>query len=180
MKQGWNRRVAGLIGLALLTTGCGLFGPKTPPPPCPPVLILKDAGSLTRYKPDAGKDITDVIFQGKIVDFKGLCDYNKERTRVTINLNIAFDMTRGPANKSRKAAFGYFVAIPRFHPAPQGKRIFPLSADFPENSTRVRINDEVTLEIPIDRKVKRSEYAVYIGLDITQEELRANRQVTKF
>lgn len=180
MNAGWKRRMAGVLGLAMLAGGCGLFDEKKPPPPCPPIFVLKDAGKLTRYKPGAGGDITDVLFQGNIFDFRGLCEYNKERTRVEIKLSIAFEMLRGPANTDRKAVFGYFVAIPKFHPAPQGKKTFPLTTEFVENTTRVRLTDEINLEIPIDRKVKRSEYAIYIGFDLTQDELKENRSRTRF
>ncbi|MBT5049172.1 MAG: hypothetical protein HOM58_11785 [Rhodospirillaceae bacterium] len=180
MNAGWKKRMACVLGLALLAGGCGLFTERKPPPPCPPIFVLKDAGSVTRYKPGPGSDITDVLFHGKIIDFQGLCEYNSERTRVEISLSIAFEMSRGPANTDRKADFAYFVAIPKFHPAPQGKKIFPLATSFVENTTRVRLTDEITLEIPIDKKVKRQAYATYIGFDLTQDELKENRRRTRF
>lgn len=180
MNSGWKRRIAALVGGALMLGGCGLFSPKTPPPLCPPIFVLKEAGNLTRYKPGSSKDITDALFQGRIVDFRGICEYNKERTRVEIKLNIAFDISRGPANVDRKAKFAYFVAIPKFHPAPQGKKILPLDAAFTENTTRVRLNDEITVEIPIDRSVEREKYAIYIGFDLTRDELKENRREKTF
>ena len=180
MNSGWKRRMAGVLGLALLASGCGLFEEKKPPPPCPPIFVLKAAGDITRHKPGPGSDITDVVFRGNIFDFRGLCEYNKARTQVEIKLSIAFEMLRGPANTDRKADFAYFIAIPKFHPAPQGKKIFPLSTNFVDNNTRVRLTDEITLKIPIDRKVKRSEYAIYIGFDLTQQELKQNRSRTRF
>ena len=166
---------AGLTG-----AGCDSFLNRKPPPPCPPVYILKDAGSLTRYKPGAGRDIIDVLFRGQIVDFKGVCDYNKERTKVTIELGIAFELLRGPANRDRKATFGYIVAIPHFYPAPQGRNIFSLKVQFAERDSRVTAADNVQITIPLDPKKALDEYGVYLGFQLTRQEVEDNRKVTKY
>src|SRR5690606_8384462 len=116
-------------------SGCETLGitEKNPVPPCPPVLMLRDAGTLTRYAPGRGRDITDIDFQAEIADFRGTCEYNKERTEVDIVLNVVFSVLRGPADTDRAAAFEYFVAIPHFHPAPEGKRTLPVSVRFTGN-----------------------------------------------
>ena len=180
MKASKSKRLLMVVALALFSAGCGTIFKQTPPPECPPIFILKDAASLTRYKSGAGKDITDVLFQGKIVDFRGVCDYNKERTEVKIDLKIAFELSRGPANRDRKAAFQYFVAIPRFHPAPQGRKTFSIVAEFVKQAMRIRIDDEIQMVIPLDSKVRRDEYAAYLGFQLTRQELEDNRRVTKF
>lgn len=174
------RRLLILATLALFSAGCGTVFDRRPPPKCPPIFILKDAGSLTRYTPGAGKDITDVLFQAKIIDFRGVCDYTKDRTMVEIDLDLAFDLVRGPANRDRKAAFQYFVAIPRFHPAPQGRNTFSIRATFAGQATRTRTNDRIQVEIPLDPKISRDDYAIYLGFQLTRQELEENRRVTKF
>ena len=180
MNAGYLRRMVCVFGLAALAGGCGLFEEKKPPPPCPPIFVLKDAGKLTRYKPSSGNDITDILFQGNVIDFRGFCEYNKPRTEVEITLSIAFEIQRGPANTNRKADFGYFIAIPKFHPAPQGKKVFPLNTVFEDNTTRARLTDEISLTIPLDRTVRRSEYGIYIGFDLTQDELKDNQAGRRF
>ena len=180
MKVPVPKRLMIVLALAVFAAGCGNIFNRAPAPKCPPILILKDAGSLTRYAPGTSKDITDVLFQAKIVDFRGICDYNKERTRVEIDLNLAFDLLRGPANRDRKASFEYFVAIPRFHPAPQGRNTFSIDAAFDGQATRARSTDRIELEIPIDPKLDRETYAIYLGFQLTRQELDDNRRVTKF
>ena len=181
MKVIFSKRLLTVVALALFSAGCSssIFD-RRPPPSCPPIFILKDAGSLTRYKSGTSKDITDVLFQGKLIDFRGLCEYNFERTEVKIDLNLAFDLSRGPANRDRKAAFQYFVAIPRFHPAPQGRNTFSINAEFPGQASRLRINDDIQIVIPLDPKVSRGDYAIYLGFQLTRQELKDNRRVTKF
>ncbi len=131
---------------------------------------------MVRYRPGPGRDVTDVLFSATVVDFRAQCKYNRKRTEVDIDLSVVFDVRRGPADSSRKAAFGYFVAIPQFHPAPQGKQVFPTSVDFEGNQTRVRYGDKIELTIPLDPKRSRRKYAVYIGFQLTAAEVEANRR----
>jgi len=161
--------------LALAFGGCEVLNPSVQPP-CPPVLVLKDAASMVRYQPGPGRDITDVLFRADIVDFLGLCKYNRKRTEVDIDLSVVFDVRRGPADRTRKSTFDYFVAIPRFHPAPQGKQVFPTTVSFEGNRTRLRYRDKVKLAIPLDPKRSRDDYAVYLGFQLTPEEIEANRR----
>ena len=151
MTASMYKRLPVVLVLVLFSAGCGLFTGKKLPPPCPPTFILKDAGAMTRYKPGGGKDITDVLFQAKILDFRGMCDYSRDRKEVDIELELTFEMLRGPANRDRKVAFDYFVAIPHFHPKPQGKSTLAIAAEFPGTGTRFRTKDKVELVIPLDR-----------------------------
>jgi len=180
MKATFSRRLLIVVALAFLSAGCGSVFDNRPQPRCPPVFILQDAGSLTRYKPGSSRDITDVLFQGKIVNFVGACDYNDARTEVKIDLNLAFDLSRGPANRDRKAAFQYFVAIPKFYPAPQGRSTFSIVAQFAGQDTRTSASDEIQLVLPLDPKVPRDAYAIYLGFQLTTAELEDNRRITKF
>lgn len=163
------------LAAAMLVAGCTLFEKKVPPP-CPPVSVLAEAGSLVRYRDGPGRDLTDVLFEGAISNFVGNCLYRENNTRIAVELSIVFDLKRGPGNRDRKAAFQYFVAIPRFHPAPQGKRRFPLRVEFPGNRSRVRVTDVIELEIPIARGQMGTDYPVYIGFQLSPDELRDNRQ----
>ena len=167
--------VRGCVVLAaLLVAGCGLFK-KEGPPPCPRVSVLSDAGKLVRYREGPGRDLTDVLFEAGISKFVGECAYRDNNTRVTIELSVVFDLRRGPANRDRKAGFEYFVAIPRFHPAPEGKRRLPIRVEFPGNRTRSRVTDVLEVEIPIAKGSKGTDYPVFIGFQLSASELRENR-----
>lgn len=180
MKASLSARLLAVMAVAMLGAGCGLLPGDTPAPNCPPIFVLKDVGTLTRYGPGSGKDITDVLFQAKIADFRGVCDYNKKLTKVTIDLVLTFELSRGPANRDRKAAFQYFVAIPHFHPAPEGRRTFPITVEFAPQLQRASPQDEIQLVIPLDPKRPLDDYAIYLGLQLTREELEDNRRITKF
>ncbi len=164
-----------LAAIFPLLSACGAFGSKKPAPRCPAVLLLKHANSVSYFKPGPGRDITDVLATIAITDFKGECEYNRKRTEVNIKLNVAFDVRRGPADRSKVTDFRYFVAIPKFHPAPQGKSVFPLQAQFRGNQTRLNLIDEVNLKIPMPPYPKVDEYTIYMGIQLTPQQLKYNQ-----
>jgi hypothetical protein len=164
-----------VVAIIPLLSACGAFGSKTPPLRCPEVLLLKHANSVTYFKPGPGRDITDVLATIAITDFRGECEYDRKRTSAKITLNVVFDVRRGPADRKKSADFRYFVAIPKFHPAPQGKSIFPLQAKFQGNQTRLNLIDEVRLEIPMPPRPKIDEYSIYMGIQLTPQQLEYNQ-----
>lgn len=163
------------MALALLATGCSMFD-RSVPPPCPPVLVVQDASTFTQYRPGPGRDVIDVVFQGRLADFRGGCTWNRSRTQVDLEIGIAFDVERSPANRSRKGRFSYFVAIPAFYPAPEGKRIFPVDVAFPENVLRMRAHQTVRLSIPVAAGRRFDDYPVYIGFQLAPDEIEQNRR----
>jgi hypothetical protein len=165
-----------LAASALVLSGCSVFERSGPPPPCPPVLLLKDTQNLTSYKPGVGRDITDVLHRVQLVDFKGFCEYDRERTKIDITLSLIFDVERGPANQDRKATFDYFAAIPKFHPAPEGKKVLSLTAEFKGNQTRLRVIDEIKMQIPLTARATLKDYAIYLGLQLSRDDLKEIRR----
>ena len=159
------------FGLALLAAGCANPFVTKKAPPCPAVLILEDAGTLLRYQPGPGRDITDISFEGKIVRIGGECDYGKNS--VVLDVEVSFELSLGPANPRRVVRF---AAIPQFHPRPEGKRTFPISVPFPAKRTRLRFTHRFELEIPIARGKRGIDYEVYLGFQVTREELERNRK----
>lgn len=169
-----NRSVkAATVLLCLVVAGCGLFGGKEAARPCPPVLLLEDARELTKFRPGPGRDITDIEYEARLVDFTGSCEYDDDEAEV--ELRMAFLVEQGPAAKKGPARFKYFVAIPRFHPKPEGKRIFDVSVEFKTPQRRVIHEEELELKIPIPAKMSSSKFEVYIGIQLSREQLDFNK-----
>ncbi len=170
-------RLTGLTAVAcvgLVVAGCGVFGEKRRKLPCPNFLVLGHAEDMTQFRAGPGRDITDVEFRAAIVDFRGTCDHT--RSEVEADFYIEITVRRGPANRSRAASFEYFVAIPRFHPSPAGKKTFPVNVTFKENQTRLRYRDEIRLKIPLGSGEVGASYDVYLGLQLDPEQVEFNRR----
>gem|GEM_PF-872418 len=176
-KSAFSWHLCCLIGvtIAMLSACSSLVGNKKPPPPCPKAFLLKNANSLTYFRSGLTQDVTDILAEIAIVDFKGECNYNKKQTRAHMSITLTFDIKRGPADKKKETNFQYFVAIPKFYPAPKGKKIFLLRAQFKGRKTRIKLVDEISIEIPIPKNSAIDQYAVYIGLQLKPEQLKYNR-----
>ena len=170
-------RLAGLalaVCVALGAAGCGVFGDKKLKLPCPNFLLLGHAEDMTRFRAGSGRDITDVDFRAKIVNFRGTCEHTRSEVEAEFFVEIA--VQRGPANRSREASFEYFVAIPRFHPAPAGKKTLAVKVTFEENQTRLFYRDEIAIKIPLQSGESGVNYDVYLGFQLDADQLEYNRR----
>jgi hypothetical protein len=167
------RITAAVLLMFMVVTGCSTFRSDKYRAACPNFLILGQGDTLVKFQSGAGRDVTDTLYEAKIVDFAGTCEHDP--TGVSVTLNIAFTLKRGPANRNRRADFSYFVAIPKFYPAKEGKRSFPVSIGFNKNQTRVLYRDQIDIRIPLKPKEIGANYDVYLGFQLTEAELQFNR-----
>jgi len=149
-------------------------------PDCPPVSILADAASITRYVKGAGKDIIDIDFTGKIIGIKGKCtfEFDSDTGEGTVGINIIteFKMERGAANKTRQADFEYFVSIFEDNGNVLDKQTFSYSAKYWKNRLSVKEADSpIELSIPLSAGKTGQDFTVYVGFQLSQEELKFNR-----
>ncbi|EME71522.1 hypothetical protein H261_02636 [Paramagnetospirillum caucaseum] len=174
-------RIARLLFLVLaaplVLSGCDAMSRikgKTAPP-CPPVYIMSDAAKITKYRSGAGRDLTDVEMEGEIVAFKGDCVYDDKGGEVS--LQLAFELRRGPAAQGRTLDVTYFVAVPKFYPAAEAKGVFTFPVTFPDTADRLRAtDDEVVMRLPVKTKELIDNYEIFIGFQLTPEEMEMNRR----
>ena len=156
------------------------YGSKVVVPACPTVRFLRDADKVTVYRPGPGRDITDILYEAKLEGFVGDCEYVGDDgvfREVVLSLRAKFNLARGPADSTRIAELKYFVAIPEFFPAPEGKRQFVRRVKFPIGRNNITINDDfVEIRIPLTKDRKGPGSRVYIGFNLTQDQLNLNRR----
>ncbi|MBI2235980.1 MAG: hypothetical protein HYU60_03330 [Magnetospirillum sp.] len=173
----FTRLLAALLAAPVLLSGCSLLQKKEPPP-CPPIYILSDAATVTKYRAGAGRDLTDVEAEAEVLGYKGHCVYDEAGAE--LNLQISISAKRGPANASRKVDFSYFVAIPYFYPKPQAKAVFPISLEFPEGQNMAHYTDEeISMRIPVKDRELIDKFEIYIGFQTSPEELELNRRMKR-
>ncbi|OAN46763.1 hypothetical protein A6A04_05525 [Paramagnetospirillum marisnigri] len=172
--------VAAPLALAGCASDFDILNPtkKRTPPPCPPIYILSDAAKITQYRPGPGRDLTDVELEAEIVAFKGECSYTPKGSEVTIQ--VGFEVKRGPAATSRESTLNYFVAIPKYYPSAAAKAEFSVPVKFPEGMDQARTTDnDVFMLLPIKSKDIINDYEIYIGFQLSPEELEANRRLKR-
>ena len=186
MKFSFAFNLAALGCLGLILAGCesaselNPFAKKKPLPACPKVQLLKDTDSITAYSAGPGRDITDIRYEAELKGFTGECEYIGKKgiySKVNVTLKVGFNITRGPAEKSRSTNVSYFVAMPEFYPKPQGRQVFTTKVTIPENRNSMQILDEeIEISIPISKSRPGPTSKIYIGFQLTPEQIKFNRE----
>jgi hypothetical protein len=168
--------------LAVLMTTAALSACSSPKdvqtsfaPRCPRAQILADAADLTRYRTATSHDLTDMVLDGRITGVEGKCERGDDgQLNTTVRAGVT--LTRGPAAQGRDAMAPMFVAVVR-NGEVLDKAIYRLDAAFPSNTDRLQlVSNDVTMTLPVGPKVTGPDYSVYVGFQLTQDELAANRK----
>ncbi|MEQ9448020.1 MAG: hypothetical protein RLN70_03825, partial [Rhodospirillaceae bacterium] len=121
-------------------------------------------------------DLSDVAYEVEIVSFEGSCDVDDDE--VEVSLNIDFRLTSGPAAQAGPAVFHYFVAIPQFFPRPEGKEVFEVRRQLSGGVTApINLTESnISITIPLEQNQPAAAFDVYLGLQLSDEQLDFNRQ----
>ena len=161
--------------LIVALAGCGARDAQFAPA-CPRAGILSDAADLVRYRPGAGRDLTDQVFEAHLVGVAGACSYGDTSRDLQTRVTVSFDVIRGPAaSPAREEQLSVFVAVTDGERI-LDKKLYPIRVRFPADVGQVRLTSpEITLVLPISADVSGAAYAVTAGFQLTPDELEANR-----
>jgi len=172
------KRTASAIGLsALLLAGCS-SGDASMSALCPTGGIVPDANVLVQFRDGPGRDVTDVLVQGQVVDMRITCEYAKGRNAkpaVTLDLQIAFAAERGPAERTRKASLPYFVAIVDGERNIVAKETFRADFEWPDNRPRTGRVDQWEPHIPLKSNFDGPSFQILVGFQLTADQVAWNR-----
>ncbi len=172
------KRTAFAIGLAAaLLAGCS-SGEEAVSALCPTGGIVPDANLIVLFRDGPGRDVTDVLVQGQVVDMKITCEYAKGRNArpaVTLDLQIAFAAERGPAERTRKASLPYFVAIVDGERNIVAKENFNADFEWTDNRPRTGRVDQWEPRIPLRSNFDGPSFQVLVGFQLTAEQVAWNR-----
>lgn len=182
-----------LFGIALLgVAACGSLDNANPfvsaedelPPPCPSVSILAHAERLTIFRPGDGRDLIDIDSEAQIEDFIANCIYDVDSEtgvgHIDIELSLGVIVSRGPANTSQAADIPYFVTITTHDKKLLSKGSFIIPVGFAGNRYKVSLFDEpVVMTIPIEPPKIGYDFRVYVGFQLTREQLVYNQTVSQ-
>lgn len=157
---------------------CSVIEDPAPAPPCPNVLIVKDTAEFTAFRPGPGRDLTDVELDARIARFDGECETSLEKDRsgeVSVDLQLFFEATRGPANTTREGKFQYYVAIGDKRGRIRAKKIFETVLEFDSDRNRVGADEELTQVIPLRPGELGEDFDIFVGFQLSPEQLDYNR-----
>ena len=164
-----------MTAVAVLMSACSF----EPVPPCPEIRIDAATASLTEFKQGSGRALEDVKYQAEIVSFEGTCQFDNGGVEAVMDVDMI--VTGGPAAQPGSVDLYYFVAIPRFFPNPDGKKIFNRAYKIRAGGARrERITESnVRIFLPLEDRLTAAGYDIYLGFQLTDEQLQHNRSRTQ-
>lgn len=192
--------VLGVVAAGL--AGCGLLD-KERPPPCPPVSILADAAHVTKFRPGEGRDLIDMLYEGRMTGLKVACEFKRDKDdearedaaveeaakkgtpirktlpggMMTIKVTLEMQAALGAALRGNRADFRYFVAVTGPDREMISKKEFPLTVNFPGSATLVTVQDQpLDLLLPIKSGESPRRYTIFTGFQLDSAELEHNRK----
>ncbi len=146
-------------------------------PLCPNIVIVKDTAELTAFRPGPGRDLTDVVFDARIDRFDGSCETDVEAGvgQVSVDLQLFFEAIRGPANETRQGKFSYYIAIGDRNGKILAKKVFATEFEFEGNRNRIGAAEELTQEIPLRSGDVGDDFDIFVGFQLSPEQLDYNR-----
>jgi hypothetical protein len=177
-----GKMAAAVTGLLFLS-GCsgsmdadfgGIFGEKAPLPPCPSVVALPNADSITVFRDGPGRDLVDVQYEAVLTPVSGECEYQKEFTAVQVDLILRIGAVKGPAAMSQTQDFQFFVAIADSSKHILNKKIFTSPVEIPDGRRRGAVQEELAQYIPLPPGRSGEDYSIIVGFQLTQEQLDYN------
>ncbi len=141
---------------------------------CPKPFLLPDASAATHYD-GRGTDISDLVLSAKLTDVHGACVGTMGKREETAHAHVVMLVTRGPASKSNKADIPYSVGVMR-NGEVLDEAHYSQHVVFPSNVDSVQVTgQEVKFVLPTGKKLSGPDYHVYFWLNLTPEEVAANR-----
>lgn len=147
--------------------------------PCPFVRILYDAARYVEF--DGGQQTYAAVgYTGEIEGVEAECTY-READPISIDMNILFQLGRGPQAESGQRTYRYWIAVTERNSAILAKQYFDLPVDF-HGGDRTYVTEEIrNLTIPRrDIAVSGANFEVLIGFEVTPEMAEFNRNGSRF
>ena len=168
---------AALCALAALSVAACSSSSELPPGKlnCPTTFIAPGLDSYTEFRPGVTPSITntnDIIFGVKLATVAPQCHGEAEGVRVTTV--ISFVAVRNDQNL-RQGDFTYFAAVADAQQNIVAKQNFALRVDFAPRQKEMRLVDQITEHLPVKNLSLGNQYAIIVGLQVSQQQLDLNR-----
>jgi hypothetical protein len=165
---------ASLAAAAFLLAACAwIGGTHTSTMTCPKIMAAPGADTIAIFGP-TGHELKDVVVGGKIDAISAQCAPGKDM--IVMNAAIRFEAER-ISNAITEASFPYFVALVDPSRKVLTENQFSVSFKFlPAEPARHVPTENITVNLPVKDQATGSDYTVFVGFQLTPDQLALNRQ----
>jgi len=155
---------------------------SAPPQQCPGVGMVEDARSITLFRDKTKTVYREKQAQGYVRDFDGGCEYSAQN--VKIDMDIVLDVSLGlkariKGNDKPTIVLPYFVAITSPEEEVLAKEVFAAAVKFNSNEKEKTQVERLREVIPLKDISLGPNYRVYVGFQLTEDQLIYNRAQAK-
>ncbi|MEM0927692.1 MAG: hypothetical protein AAGI89_00210 [Pseudomonadota bacterium] len=171
------RLAAALLLIAAFLAGCSTTrrSDEPNPGPCPNVFALEEASRFVEFNGDE-RSLETVAFSGEIKDVRISCRYFSD-VPIRNEIEIDFEIGRGPAAEEAVYDLTYFVAVTRTDRDLIAKEEFTVPVRFRRNERIISVQEEIK-RVVIPRRgeeVSGSNFEVAVGFALTRRQTIFNR-----
>lgn len=169
-------RAALAVGVLALGA-CGSTDPPAPPPPCPTALLLEGAERTSVYRAGAEPRPDQLRYLAVLTDLSSVCRYYDEADGQGVDVDLSFNVIaeRGPAIAGGEE-LEYFIATVGPDGRILAKDVLRGDLTFTEGEQRAGWNEDLTLRLPTVTPPEAANYALYIGFQLDDAQLRRREQ----
>ncbi len=148
--------------------------------PCPQIEIVDDLGMIYDFISDNKQRKQDLIADVKITNGGSECEL--ATNSAIVDLSLIFTGELGPKARQRKSdkpflTYPFFVAVTGPNGKIMAKEVFAMSMTFDPGQNKRKHEENLRQIIPIKGKELAFKYRVYVGFQLTPEQLAYNRSI---
>jgi hypothetical protein len=156
---------------ALLLSGCGWFGGKETKLVCPASYIAPDTDKMAVFKP-GGSTLGDVSYGVQIATLVSKCE--RADKGLSVDTRVAFHLVSN--DKTLRAGnFQYFVSVVDGYQNILTKNTYTVPFEFDARVHDMNRQDELIENLPLRDAGTGGNYAIVVGLQLTEAQLKFNR-----
>ena len=140
------------------------------------ISVVPEASQITKFLIGAEGDPNSITFQARFGKVELVCYY--EKGEVQVEIGVEFHTQRGPANRSLSSDFEYFVAMSGPEQEIFDKRRFLSGIEFAKWDKKLTVEEPLQQIIPLQPGESGADFRIFIGFQLTPEELQYNRSLS--
>lgn len=173
-----RRSLAGAAAIMAATfglSGCGWFGGKEAKVVCPATFTAPDADKMAVFN-SGGTSLNNVRYGVQIADVQSKCD--RADKGLTVDTKVSFHVVSNDKTL-RAGSFQYFVSVVDSNKNILTKRTYTVPFEFDARMHDLTRHDELFENLPLRDVSTGGNYAVVVGLQLTEAQLQFNRSASR-